>query len=77
MKYESFDTQIYVLGKAAGKLAQYGMDVFEMYANEQDMSFCDRNRAIVKCKMAYNKPDLREIPCPNNLQRERLEFYTK
>jgi len=77
MNYESFDTPVFILGKAASKLNQYGMDVFEMYANENNISFCDRNRAIVKCKIAYNRPGLKELPCPDNLMQERLRFYTR
>lgn len=78
MEYESNNTiSNYQLEKAVAKLNEFGQDVFDMYANEQDLSFCDRNRCIAKCRIAYNRDDMQEMACPDNLKHERWEHYTK
>lgn len=77
MKYENLDTQVYLLQKAVDKLNTYGMDVFEMFCNENDISYCDRNRCIAKCKFSYNRTDLKEIGCPGDLKQERLMHYKR
>jgi hypothetical protein len=78
MNYESENKlPNYVLTKAVSKLNTYGMDVFEMFCDEANIDFCDRNRCIAKCKMAYGREDLQEMACPDNLIQERWLFYTK
>ena len=77
MKYENFKVHVFILQRAVDKLNTYGMDIFEMFCNENDISFCDRNRCIAKCKIAYGRDDLKEMPCPDNMKQERLRWYTK
>lgn len=78
MKYES-DGKVpnYILLKAVDKLNLYGTNIFEMYCNENNISFCDRNRCIAKCRILYQRADLKEMLCPDNLIQDRWEFYTK
>jgi hypothetical protein len=76
MKYENFDVKVYELQSGVRKLLKYGIPTFEIYADEIDMSFCDRNRVIGKCKISYGK-ELKEMPCPKQLTGERWNFYTK
>ena len=78
MKYESVEKHSnFILQRAVDKLQHYGMDVFEMFANEVDMSFCDRNRCISKCKISFGRSDLLEMACPDELKRERWDHYTR
>jgi hypothetical protein len=77
MKYENGQIPNFVLNKAVNKLNTYGYEVFEMFANEVDMSFCDRNRCIAKCKISYGRSDLREMACPDELKRDRWDYYLK
>lgn len=78
MKYETeIPIPTYILNKGVHKLLQYGMDVFEMFADEAGLSFCDRNRVISKCRLAYGRLDLREVPCPDSLKSDRWNFYTR
>ena len=77
MNYESDQpVAAYFLNKALLKLENYGMDVFEMYANEIDLSFCDRNRVIAKLRF-LGRNDLKEIQCPDKLKQARWLWYTK
>ncbi|OEU68425.1 MAG: hypothetical protein BBJ57_02350 [Desulfobacterales bacterium PC51MH44] len=76
MKYENFKITTIELHRGVQKLVKYGMDTFEMYADEIDMSYCDRNRVIAKCIKAYGKTELKEIPCLKNVIGERWEYYT-
>ena len=76
MRYENFSVEAYKLEVGVNKLLKYGMDTFEIYADEVGMSFCDRNRVIGKCNLAYGKK-LKEMPCPKQLIGERWNFYTK
>ena len=76
MKYENLEVEAYKLNIGVKKLLKYGMDTFELFADECDMSFCDRNRVIGKCNFAYGKK-LKEMPCPKELLGERWIFYTK
>jgi len=76
VKYENFEVKAYELQKGVKKLIKYGMDTFDLYADEINMSYCDRNRVIGKCKISYGK-DLKEMPCPKELIGERWNFYTK
>ena len=78
MNYES-DGRVpnSILIRAADKLHLYGQDIFDMFCNEHDISFADRNRAIAKCKVLYQRSDLREMPCPDNLIGQRWQFYTR
>jgi len=75
MKYES-ETNRYILDKAVDKLNHFGMDIFEMFCNENNIAFCDRNRCIAKCKIAYGKENITELSLPDNLKQERWEWYT-
>jgi len=75
MKYENLSITVFVLQKAVEKLNLYGMDIFEMFCNENDISYCDRNRCIAKAKFAYGKTNLKEMPCPDNMKQERLRWY--
>jgi hypothetical protein len=77
MNYENLRVEVYKLQIGVDKLLKYGMDTFEIYADEINMSFCDRNRVISKCIIAYGKKELNELPCPKNLIGERWEYYTK
>jgi hypothetical protein len=77
MKYENFEVGVNKLQKGVDKLLTYGMDTLELYSNEVDISFCDRNRIISKCIVAYGKKELNELPCPKNLIGERWKFFTK
>jgi hypothetical protein len=78
MKYESEKMPpAYILDKAVRKLNQYGMDVFEMFCDEANLSYCDRNRVISKCRLAYGRDDIFEMPIPENLKNERWRFYTR
>ena len=78
MEYESEKAPSnYVLSKAVDKLDKYGQDVFDMYCDENDISFCDRNRCIAKCKMINNRDDLQEMACPDQLRGARWDHYTK
>ena len=75
MKYES-ETNRYILDKAVDKLNHFGMDIFEMFCNENDIAFCDRNRCIAKCKVAYGKTNVMEMSLPDSMKQERWEWYT-
>lgn len=77
MKYENLDVKTYQMAKGVEKLNRYGFDVFEMYAKENDFSFCDRNRVIAKCKMVHGRTDLKEMSCPDKLKGARWDYYTK
>ena len=77
MKYENFKVKAYELQAGVNKLLKYGMPTFELYADEIDMSYCDRNRVIGKCIRAYGKTELKELECPKNLIGERWEYYTR
>ena len=78
MIYESTEkVGNFILQKAVDKLQHYGMDVLKMYADEVGLSFCDRNRCIAKCKMAYGRQDLSEMACPDELIQVRWAYYTK
>jgi hypothetical protein len=77
MKYENFGVKVSELQAGVYKLLKYGMDTFELYADEIGMSFCDRNRVISKGIVAHGKKELRELPCPKQLIGERWNFYTK
>jgi len=77
MRYENFEVEAYKLQIGVSKLMKYGMDIFELYADEVGMSYCDRNRVIGKCKISHGKTELKEMPCPKQLVGERWEFYTK
>ena len=71
MQYENFSLAPFYLNKGVNKLLKYGMDVFELYADEVNMSFCDRNRVIAKCRAAYGRTDLKEDPRFNTLQNRK------
>ena len=75
MKYENFNTHVFILQRAVDKLNTYGMDIFEMFCNENDISYCDRNRCIAKCKIAFGRTDLKEMSCPDDMKNERLRWY--
>jgi hypothetical protein len=77
MKYENFEVGVYDLQRGVDKLLTYGMDTLELFSDENDISFCDRNRIISKCIVAHGKKELSELPCPKNLIGERWKFFTK
>jgi len=78
MEYESTTpVSNWLLQTAVDKLNKYGMGTFKLYAEENDLSYCDRNRCIAKCKMAYGKEDLKELKCPDRLKEDRWKFYTE
>ena len=76
MKYENFKVLAFELQNGLHKLLKYGIDTFELYADEIDMSYCDRNRVISKARMAYGKIDLKEIPCPPEMRQSRWDCYS-
>lgn len=78
MHYESLKPiEAKVFRDAVDILNEYGWDIFDKHCNENDMSYCDMNRCIAKCKVLYNRPDLHERPIPDNLKQARWEHYTK
>jgi hypothetical protein len=77
MKYENFNIGVSQLYAGVEKLLKYGMSTFKSYADEINMSFCDRNRVISKCIVAHGKKELNEMVCPKNLIGERWNFFTK
>ena len=78
MNYESpGETSNRTMMKAVEILNRNGMDFFEMFANRKGISYCDRNRCITKCRVLYQREDLKEMPCPGDLLQARWEFYTK
>lgn len=77
MEYENFKIQVWQLEKAVNKLLKYGMQTFEMYADEIGISFFDRNLVIGKCRIAYGRTDLKEMECPPEMRQKRLDCYTR
>lgn len=78
MKYESMTpANNRALTKAVDTLNNYGMQIFENHCDHHQISYCDRNRCIAKCKFLYNRDDLMEIPIPDNLKQERWNHYTR
>lgn len=78
MHYESrgpFNHKI--LQKAVDILNEFGMTIFENHCDKNEVSYCDRNRCIAKCKILYKRDDLMEIPIPDNLKMYRWNFYTQ
>jgi len=68
---------LYLLQTALGKLLKYGIDTFDYYCDEVDLSYCDRNRVLGKARLAYRKDEYLERPCPKELLDQRWKFYTK
>ena len=77
MKYENLSTPVYLLHKGVDKLIQYGMSTFEVYADEADLGFCDRNRIIAKCKLVAPGKGFKELECPKSMHGARWFYYTK
>jgi len=76
MKYEDISKDLFLLQKGTEKLLKYGMSTFLQYADEMDLSYCDRNRIIAKARLAYGQSGLREIPCPPELLQDRMDYYS-
>lgn len=76
MRYDDVQTPTYLLSRGVEKLLKYGMATFTQYSDEANISFCDRNRIIAKCR-TVGKEGLKELPCPPELKQERWEHYTK
>ena len=76
MKYEDSGYPLYYLKQALSKLDRYGMETFQLYCDEVNMSFCDRNRVIAKCNLV-NGTKHRETSRPDDLKNERFRIYTK
>jgi len=77
MKFENENVNTSQLNKATFKLLKYGEEVFDLYCDEINMSYCDRNRVIAKAKLQAPNRGFKERPLPRNLKGERWEYYTK
>ena len=77
MQYETMDrANNHYLSKAVETLNNFGTKIFDKFCHDHDVSFCDINRCIAKCKFLYKRDDLNEYQLPDRLKQARWHHYT-
>lgn len=67
----------FILSRAMDILNDNGFESFKRYANQYDFSYVDRNHVIERCRVIYNRNDIKPLPILESLKNERWEYYTK